>query len=433
MRRLLAAAVLLACALPAAAAPLSMAEAIRRAVDGNVAIRVARAADDQAKARALAAASELLPAVTGTASQQRVYRENLRALGFGGPGSPIPDLIGPFNVFDARFRLAMSVLDVPSWKRWSQARALGRAADAEQALASEQVAGAAALAYIESLRAREAIRAAQAGLELADELVRLAQERKSAGTGMGLDVTRALSRQADEKLRLILARTAATEADLRLERVVGLPLGQPVELAESLTADATAAVSLEQSIASAESGRFELAVARERLSAAGLALSASRAEYLPRLSVNADAGLSGNLPDREARVTGSIGAGLSMPLFDWRVASRAKESRAARDETEARYEDLRLAVEEDVRRAVDRLSESVEGVQTARLGAQLAHREVELARGRFEAGVGDNLELTTAQAQRAQADDVLAVAYAAFHTARVNLALATGRMRDYAF
>jgi outer membrane protein TolC len=190
---------------------------------------------------------------------------------------------------------------------------------------------------------------------------------------------------------------------------------------------------VDAAVAAAQSGRVELAVARARLEAAGLALSARRAEFLPRVVVTGDAGLSGNLPDREARLTGSIGAGLSVPLFDWRVTARAQESRAARDESQARFDDLRLAVEEDARRAADRLQEAVERVDTSRLAVQLARRELERARGRCEAGVGDNLELTTAQDTLARADDRMAAALATYQGARVNMALATGRMRDYRF
>lgn len=428
-----AAALLLLLAAPAAAAPITMAEAVRSAVERNVSVKVARAADEEAKARELAAAAGLLPQVVGTMSQQRIFRENLASQGFASIGLPVPLLLGPFDSFDARFRLAMNVLDAPSWKRWSAARELGRAAAVEQDLASEQVAGAAALAYIEALRARETIRAAQAGVDLARELVELSRQRRAAGTAMGLDLARAQSREADERLRLLDARTAVAEADLRLKRLLGLPLSQPLEPSETMVLRGTDTIRGDAEIAAALSGRLELSVAKSRLAAAGLDLSASRWERLPRVSVNGDIGLSGEKPNSGARTTGSIGAALSIPIFDWRLTSRVKESRAARDETQARFDDLAIAVEEDARRALDRLGESAERVQASQLSAQLSHRELELARGRFEAGVGDNLELVDAQTAVARAEDRLAAALASFETARVNLALATGRMRSFAF
>lgn len=429
--RLWATAVLLACGASASAAPLSLGDAVRLAVERNVAVRVARARDEAARARALQAAAGLLPSVTGAASQQRVFRENLAALGFTSGG--FPTMLGPFDVFDARFRFAMDVLDFSSWSRWSAARRQGRAAALEERLAAEQVAGAAALSYVEALRAREAIRAAQAGLDLARQLVTLASDRRAAGTGTGLDVARAQTREAEERLRLLDARTDATEADLRLKRVAGLPLGEPVELSETLVARSTAVPPLDSTLAAAQAGRFELAVARERLEAEGLMVRAAWTERLPRITATGDAGLSGVHPDAGARLTGSAGASLSLPLFDAGVSGRVKEARAAREEAQARYDDLSLAVEEDARRAEDRLAQAAERVETSRSAAQLARRELELARGRFEAGVGDNLELVNAQTETARADDRLAAALAAFHAARVNHALATGRMSEFNF
>jgi outer membrane protein TolC len=431
----LAALLALAMAVPAtaSAAPLSMQGAIGRALDTHVRLRLARAGEEESRGKVLAAAAGLLPALTGTVSQERVFRFNLAALGFGGEGSAFPSLIGPYNVFDARVRLALNVLDAPAWMRWSQARASSRAALAEEELASEQVAGAAALAYIEALRARRAIAAAEAGVKLASELVQLARDRKAAGTAMGLDLARAESREADEKLRLLDARTQASEADLLLERVAGLPLGEAVELSEALVPRSTEAATTAGSTAADAAGRPELSVARERLAASGLELKAARLDHLPRVAVAGDVGLSGNEPNREARTTGSIGAFLTLPLFDWRLAGRVKESRAARDAAQARFDDLLREVDEDARRAVNRLAEAAERVTTSEKAAGLAHAELELARGRFEDGVGDNLELVSAQTSLARAEDRLAGALAAYQVARVNRALAEGRMRGFVY
>lgn len=429
MKALLA---LLLLAAPAGARPLGISEAISTALERNVAARVARAQDEAARGRALLAAAEMLPRLTGTVSQDRVFRQNLAALGLSGGGG-FPLLIGPYDVFDARARLALDVLDASSWRKWSAARARGRAAQAEEALAAQQVAGAAALAYIEAVRAREAIRAATAGVALAKELERLALDRRSAGTAMGLDVARAQSRGADETLRLIEARTASAAADLRLKRVVGLPLSEEIEPSDPLVERSTAGVTMDSAVSAALAARPELTVAEARLEAAGLDVSARRWERAPKVSLRAEAGELGNLPDREARLTGSIGAELRMPLFDWRNTARIRESSAAREESQARFEDLRQAVEQDARLAVETLEQSAERVEASRLSETLARRELELARGRFEAGLGDNLELADAQTALARAEDRLAAALASLQTARVNLALATGSMKEFSF
>src|SRR5262245_25283218 len=83
---------------PVSAVPLTMSDAIARALSANLDVRVAAARTDQARARAMREASDLLPQVTGTARQARVFKVNLEAQGFNFPG--MDPLIGPFNTFD---------------------------------------------------------------------------------------------------------------------------------------------------------------------------------------------------------------------------------------------------------------------------------------------------------------------------------------------
>ena len=58
--------------------------------------------------------SELLPNVNGRISETR-QKINLQAFGFGSAGGPsfpgVPDIVGPFNVFDARVSVSQSVVD----------------------------------------------------------------------------------------------------------------------------------------------------------------------------------------------------------------------------------------------------------------------------------------------------------------------------------
>src|SRR5262249_23889569 len=58
--------------------------------------------------------SDLLPNITGRISETRQVI-NLQAFGFGTASSgfgPIPNIVGPFNVFDARAFISQTVVDV---------------------------------------------------------------------------------------------------------------------------------------------------------------------------------------------------------------------------------------------------------------------------------------------------------------------------------
>ena len=225
--------VLGAAAPPAAESPveLTLPECVALAVQNNLAVRLAKAGTTAARGRVLQSASALLPRLTGSLSQTRIFKEDLPAMGFSGGG--FPELMGPWNDFEARIRLVAEVFDLPSILRLKSSGADDRAAAMEESLATEQVAAAAALAYVELFRARQAIDSAQADVDLALSLRQLAEDKKHAGTAAGIDVARAKTREAEEKLALLEARNVAREVEVRLQRVVGLPLNRGVVLKDA--------------------------------------------------------------------------------------------------------------------------------------------------------------------------------------------------------
>src|SRR5581483_1340351 len=97
--------------------------------------------------------------------------------------------------------------------------------------------------------------------------------------------------------------------------VTGWPLGEELALSDDLTPTPASTSPLESAIALAASARPEISAARESARQEDLLLFAAGAERAPRLVGLADAGLSGNQPDGGARTTGSVGVGLSVPIF----------------------------------------------------------------------------------------------------------------------
>lgn len=411
---------------------LSLTAAIRLALDRHVTLRLERAQAAAARGRVLESAAALLPHVTGSAAETRVFRINLAAQGFGAIPLPISPLIGPFDVFDARFQAVLPLLDPAGWSRLGSALDRRRAEDLAVHLAEEQVAAAAGLAFVEALRARRSIGAAQAGVELANGLLTLAQGEHQTGTAAGLDVARAETRQAEERLRLLEANEAAEDADLRLKRLLGLPLGASLTLTGTLSGAAAGAPPTDDLVAQALKERLELSILRIRTEAAREDVASARRECWPSLVAVGDYGLSGNQPDSGARATGAAGLAIRWPVFGGGLAAaHVREAQGALDEVQARYDDALLAVEEDVRRAASRLASARERVTTTMLAANLARRELDLARDRFTAGVGDNLELINAQTVLARAQDADASALAQLATARINEALALARMTRF--
>jgi outer membrane protein TolC len=297
-------------------------------------------------------------------------------------------------------------------------------------LARDQVAAAAALAYLEALRTNRAVSAAQADFSLSDSLWKLARDQHAAGIASGVDVARAETERARQNLRLIRAQVSARDADIRLKRVIGLPLDQAVDLQELPRLGLGEVPQIDEAIGLAVNHRAELRISRGLLEQNRRLLRAAGAQFLPTLRAVGDYGYSGTTPSNTAR-TGSIGGRLSLPIF---AGGERKgdilEARGRYDQTEARAEDLKIQVETDVRLALQELSASTEETRTAEQALKLAQTELKMARDRYSAGVGDNIQVLSAQASLAGAEDDQVTALAHYDVARANLAAALGRIQE---
>ncbi len=404
------------------------------ALKNNLYVKLAAASGAAQKAEALSAASRLLPQVEFSVSQERTLKENLTALGFGELPGGGANLIGPFNTFDARLRLVASVLDL-------SARGLARSKSEEEKLSSlrlelvkEQVTAAAALAYLDVLRASAAENSASSGRDLAASLRALAENKHEAGTATGLDVVRAKTREAEESLRVIRAGISLEEARLRLKHLLGVPLAQKVDLTEQLSFSPDGAFDPGEAVKAAQAARLEIAIARTWVSAGEYSLDAAKGSRLPTVSVSGSAAMSGVTPDQNAKLVGDMGVRARLPLFTGgRLDAGIDAASAVKSQAESRLRDAFVQVEEEVRIALYRLKASGEEVATASMTVTLAEQELDMARNRFAAGVGDNVELVNAQTSLSRARDSRVDALSRHKEANIRFALSLGNMKNLKF
>ena len=415
---------------PAGSVPLSLSQAVNLAVENNVDVRLAQTRTLQARAKALKDSVDLLPQINGVVSQSRVFKINLAAQGLGDfPG--IDPLLGPFNVFDARVSLVQNVFDLSSIWSAKAGRKNIKVARLEEDLAREQVASAAALAYVDLLREARSVEASQADFDLSRSVFDLSRDQLKAGVATGVDVTRSEARQAEANVRLINARKRARQASLRLARVTGLPFDKPIAPTDSIDfSSATVTGFTDGALARAQNDRLELGIANMLVEARENELSSKRAEYAPLLKAGGDVGVSGN-DLGNAKRTGSIGARLEVPILKAETQADVRAARADLDEARLRQEDLRRSVEEDLRLAFDTLAAERETVDATAKALVLAEKEMEMAKDRYSSGVGDNIQVITAQNALAQAQDDRINALATFTAARINLGMAMGHGRTF--
>ena len=424
------------------ASPTRLVLSLKRAVElatspeGNVQIELSGEALRQARARSGQARAALLPDL----SSSLAYRNqtlNLRANGlrFDIPTVPgfsfeFPALVGPFTVMDARISGAQSIFDISSMRRFQAARSGISAAQAELASAEEDVAASVARAYLMGIRADADLETARANVTLSQAVLNQAGDQKNAGTGTGIEITRAKVQLANDRQRLLVAENARRSAHLQLLRVMDLPLDVELELTDKLGYVPVDATTLEQAKAQAFATRPDLKAQQEREAGARLSASATALERVPSLGFFGDYGAIGSgmgnaLPTRTYGIT------LRIPVFDGgrREARRAEASSQYRAE-KVRTSDLKQQIELELRLALDALRSAEEQVAVAREGLQLSENELAQARRRNDAGVAIGLEVTDAQTRLERARDNQTQALYNYNVARIDLEQAMGKVRS---
>lgn len=414
---------------------LSMKRAVELATspEGNVNIQIAGEAVKQALARSAQARSALLPNLDGAVSEIDQTR-NLAALGIRFivpiPGFSFPTFVGPYNVFDARLSVTQSVFDFSSIRRYQASKIGVKASRSSEASTGDQVAAQVAKAYIAALRARADVDAAQADIDLGDAVLKQAENLKSAGTGTGIEVTRAKVQLSNNRQRMLVVTDGRRRADLQLLRAMGLRLDTRVELTDKLAYIPVDAVTLEQAKAEAVKSRTDLAAQQEREDNARLSANATRMERLPSVSAFGDYGSSGGALNNSVP-TRTYGISLRVPVFDGgRRNARYAEADSQYRQERIRTGDLKEQIELDVRLALDTLGSAADQVKVAEEGLGLAENELAQAQRRYEAGVASGLEVTDAQTRLARARDNQVEALFNYNQARIDLGQAMGMIRS---
>ena len=410
---------------------LSLRDAIQAAIDNNVNVRLLKERIAAAQAQADVSLGALLPNVSGFVNG-RNQTVNLAA--FGLPADRLAGLgltrsvTEPFEVYDARATLVQNIFSLSLIQRWRAAKAGVDVAGLEAEVTKRDVMATVGLLYIEALRADEAVKAREADIELSQQLLKLARDRRAAGIATGLDVTREEVQLENNKQRLLVSQNEQESARLNLIRALGIAFEVRLTLTDELRFTPVEPQRAADALAAAKEQRLELKAQENRQRLAALSLSSVAGERLPALSLNGDYGWIGVKPE-DALATRSIGLTFSVPIFDGgQRESRISETRSRVRQESIRMQDVSDQVTLEVRNALLTLASSTQQVTVSQKGLELALKELTFARDRFSAGLGTNIEVTNAQTSVARARDNQIEALFRFNASRINLARAKGEI-----
>lgn len=382
------------------AAELTLRDALRAAISDRPAVRASRAEAAAAGAAETEARSGWLPQLT----LQEHYTRTDEPAGnlfialnqehdiMGQPGYDFVDPAARSD-FETRLQLTQTLYDPAVDFGLRQARTRAAAATARAAWSAEEAAFAAFRAYLDVQHAGAALAWVESSRQEAAEIARLARERRDAGVGMKADELRADVQLAEAQRRELSARNDLTVARRRLALAIGRPGGEE-DIVGPLDEPSLPTVT---GVSGAP--RADLRMLALQADAAGLQVSRSRADWLPRLGLTARyVWHDEETPFGSEAAAWTVGAGLNWELFDGlRRGAATARATAEQQAAAARLDEARRDQE-------FHLAEARLRAEEARLQRDSAHQAVleasegrRLMQQRFEAGLLALADLLAAQ------------------------------------
>jgi NodT family efflux transporter outer membrane factor (OMF) lipoprotein len=370
---------------------------VRRAIEANHDLRIARARVRQARAVRGVISADLWPDVNVSASYERIRDSE--------------------NAFRAGFAMEQESYDLyragfdASWEidLFGRTRRNVEAADADIQAAVEAHRDTLVTLLADVAENYANARGFQARLRIAHENIRTQQEavdltraRLSAGLGTDLDVARAEAQLAATTSQIPLLETGFRQAVHRL----GVLLGREPGLLHAELADdapippvpARVPVGLPSDLLRR---RPDIRRAERDLAAATARIGAATADLFPRFSITGTFGLSsgqfGDWPSGDSRFW-SIGPAVRWPVFDaGRIRSNIEVQNAIQEQSLAAYERTVLRAFEEVENALAAYSREQVRRGSLLAAVQSNQRAVELSNQLFSRGLTDFLSVIDAQ------------------------------------
>jgi len=406
---------------------VTLPEAVERALSEGTADKLAALRVDEARTGAALASAALRPRVDVSVSDVN-QSLNLKTFGLTFPG--FPSVVPPFNVFDAHVAASMNVIDIAARRRSAAARQRIRVGEAERERSDSDVAAAVASLFLTIRRADSLVDETEANVKLFERLRAEAAHQQEAGVGTRLDTTRADVQLSRQRQALVAARNQRDAARLALLHAIGADMGDDLVLVGAPSSPPPAIPDPEEAIADARRLRPELRSADEELTAAEMLVSAAKGERLPKLSAQFQGGYNGNYLG-DLSWTRIVGGSLAFSVYDGgERAARLAEARRREEELRIERRELDRQIEEEVRRDILAYRSAASRSELAEESARLAGDELTFATDRFVNGVSSDVEVDNAQTSVAAARDARIAALADQEQAWIDLARATGRIRE---
>lgn len=281
-------------------------------------------------------------------------------------------------------------------------------------------------AYFGVLQAQKSLEAAKKVVYQAQQHLTQAQGFFEVGTKPKIDVTNAEVTLSNAQLALIQAGNAVQVAWQNLNNAMGIPAAPEYRI-EDILAYTPYPITFDEAIKNAYANRPDLKAADARVRSSEQSLRLAGTGYLPAISGSAGYTWSSDIGQTGLDHGWDIGATFTIPIFNGFLTRRqVDEATANINVAKANKETLKQQIYLQNKQAWLNLKQAESSIATAKTGLRQAQENLDLANGRYAAGVGSNIEVTDALTTFTSAQTAYINALYSYKTAEANLENAMG-------
>jgi outer membrane protein TolC len=302
-----------------------------------------------------------------------------------------------------------------------------RSAELEVNRLTQQIRLEVAQQYYDLQNAREQVRINQSAVENAQRSFQDTQLREQAGLGTRFDTLQAQTTLSNNQVNLYQARTDLQVAQRKIAQKLGIAQTTQLNASDPIQIVGAWPLNLEQTILNAFEKRVELDKQRLAQESGQLKVKLAKTQKAPQVKLSAgytlqespltDSALSNPLQDDL-----SVSLKLNWLLFDGGAAkAQANQAKADAAIAVSEFANQRDQIRLDTETAFLTLQSQQQQMGSAQVGLTSAQAQLRLARLRFNAGVGTQLDVLNAQNQLAQAESNVSKAITGYNKAFAQL------------
>jgi outer membrane protein TolC len=412
--------------------PVTLDEAIARALHASPAMAQANGATRTAAAAERRAFGSWLPSLSMSAGSSLSRSAVIGTNPATASGSDAPTLT-PAQSLSPSLSAGLSA----SWEVFSMARfAEGHQVDAQQAQAAAQLEQQKAQvtltvvqAFSDEERAEALLGVTQSRVDRAQTGLDAANRKEKAGSATRSDVLRAQLElnTANEALRQ--GQATLQSARFALGRLIGAE--GPADAKSAAPADPTPlAISEDELVATLISDSPAVKASQAGANSASAGVNAAMAAYFPTVHLSTGYDLSTrSIGDSYGQNGFSVGVGLSWNLFDgFRREESVERARVAVSVADAQLEDLRRSIRAAAESDLGQLKLQEDRIGFAAQALEVAKEDLRVQQQRYALGATTMLDLLASQSNLAAAETAVVTTRFDYQLARAELQALAGRL-----